>query len=245
MDYTIRITKISAWLLLTAMLVLPVQAQAPYRNPQQQHQVQGINPKILIKAKDALKQMQSKTPPIVIDVRSRYEYDQEHIKGAISYPYENIRMNNKFTFAKNKTLICYCGCPHHLSGLSAEILINHGYKNVKVIDEGFWVWKQLKYPVAVGKSGPARKTSMEIRGQIHTAQGAPVSGRDIFLRHQASGQLEATRTNAQGKFVMHLHFSGVKPQDAVQFSLDQQQIKTLPYQQLASQAQHIRLTQGR
>lgn len=210
--------------LLTFACLAPASlAQAPFRQDPgaaQQQPSSDIDPKLLIKAKTAFDLLEKTNPPLLIDVRSRPEFNAEHIRGAISYPFTTIKMTNEYPFAKERNLLLYCGCPHHLSGMSAEILAQKGYKTIHVIDEGYWGWKQMGLPVFVNPDAPPQ-TSMSIKGQVKSA-GLAVANKDILLTHLASGQLEATRTDAEGRFTMHLHFGGVEPQDRVIFEIDDQ-----------------------
>lgn len=209
-------------LLLGSTLALscltPAMAQAPLRQDASQAPAQDIDPAILIKAKVAFDLLSKPNPPLLIDVRSRPEFNNEHILGAISYPYTTFKMSNEYPFAKDRNLLLYCGCPHHLSGMSAEILEQKGYKNIHVIDEGYWGWKSMGLPIFLNPDAPPQ-TSMKIQGQVKSGQMA-IANKDILLTHQASGQLEATRTDAEGRFVMHLHFSGVNDADKVIFEID-------------------------
>lgn len=43
---------------------------------------------------------------VLIDLRSKEEYQQGHIKGAINLPYEELEQN--FPYGKEKTVILYC-----------------------------------------------------------------------------------------------------------------------------------------
>lgn len=207
-------------------------AQAPLREDPgaQSAPPQGIDPKILIKAKTAYALLQKAKPPLLIDVRSRPEFNAEHIRGAISYPFTTIKMTAEYPFAKDRNLLLYCGCPHHLSGMSAEILSQKGYKDVHVIDEGYWGWKAMGLPVFKNPDAP-KQISMAIQGQVKQGDVA-VAYKDIFLLHPATGQLEATRTDAAGHFAMHLHFGGTTPQDPVLFQMDDQTIKQMALAEL-------------
>jgi rhodanese-related sulfurtransferase len=218
-----------------------VNAQAPYRNPpaqQQGHDHAEIDPKFLIKAKQVHPLNESKKA-LLVDVRSKYEFDEEHIKNAISYPYQAISMASKFTFPKDKMLVMYCGCPHHLSGMSAEILRKNGYTNVRVIDEGYFGWKSQGFPVVAGKKegAPKRRVSMDVSGKVMFAANQPAVHHDILLEHAKTGQLEATRTDAQGNFKMTLHFSGVEASDRLNFKLTNGVISTLSMRELKAQPQ--------
>lgn len=205
-------------------LGLPGLAQAPFRDTSQQHDHQEIDPKILIKA-TAAHELLTHKKAVFVDVRSRPEYNAEHIQGALSYPYQLIKMTEKYPFEKKQKLILYCGCPHHLSGLSADILKMRGYQDVHVIDEGYFGWKAQGFPVMVNPQAP-EKISMNVEGKVMLGK-LPAVYRDIFLLHPESGQLEATRTDAQGNFRMALHFGGVTPDDKVVFQMFERDLKTL------------------
>jgi len=213
-------------LLLTGALLAPGSlAQAPYReappangahSPNDGHDHYDIDPRLLIKAQAAYELLKTRAP-LVVDVRSRVEYNAEHIQGSISYPYSVIRMGSQFPFPKERKLFLYCGCPHHLSGLSAEVLKQKGYQDVHVIDEGYWGWKAMGFPVVVNPNAP-KQISMDVEGTVLSA-AEPVVYQDIFLLHPETGQLEATRTDAEGRFKMALHFRGLGPDDQLMFQM--------------------------
>lgn len=200
-------------LLGTTLFTSASLAQAPLREPAAKTQNhQEIDPKILLKAKDAF-ELLAKKEAVFIDVRSRTEFNAEHIEGAISFPYTVIRMTDNYPFKKDQKLVLYCGCPHHLSGLSAEELKKKGYPDVSVIDEGYFGWKALKYPIFLNPNAPERM-SMSIEGTL-SRDSEKQAFEDVFLLHPETGQLEATRTDAQGRFSMTLHFRGLSDADKV------------------------------
>lgn len=220
-------------LLLTsacAFAILTLSAQAPFRTAPEQQQQQNhsaeIDPQLLVAAKDALAMLKSKEG-IFVDVRSRFEYNAEHIHNAISFPYKAISMTNRFPFPKDKELIMYCGCPHHLSGMSAEILKKQGYSRVKVINEGYWGWKQMGYPIVQGPPEALKRISQSIDGRLVDARQQPVAYRDVFVEHLPTGQLEATRTDAQGNFRMQLHFAAVAPGEKLAVGLSNKTLARL------------------
>lgn len=93
----------------------------------------------------------NKGAAVFIDARSRAEYDAGHIKGAISLPYREADW--KFVDAmagvsEESALITYCdGETCELSMELAVFLRNAGYKNVKVLSNGWSAWKQNNLPV--------------------------------------------------------------------------------------------------
>jgi len=92
---------------------------------------------------------------VFIDARSRAEYDAGHVKGAKSLPYKEADL--KFIEAmagvsEESAIITYCdGETCELSMELAVFLRNAGYKNVKVLSNGWSAWKQNSLPVDNGK----------------------------------------------------------------------------------------------
>ncbi len=87
---------------------------------------------------------------LFVDARSKGEYIQSHIKGAVSIPVgsaeQSIRkLGDKL---KGKILVSYChgvGC--HLSDKTAYKLFEAGYRNVLIFFGGWNEWTQANYPV--------------------------------------------------------------------------------------------------
>jgi len=90
-----------------------------------------------------------------IDARSGEEYDAGHIKGAVSLPYKEA--DSKFVevmsgISEERAIITYCdGQTCELSTELALFLRDTGYKNVKILSNGWTVWKQKGLPVETGK----------------------------------------------------------------------------------------------
>ncbi|MFO7665237.1 MAG: rhodanese-like domain-containing protein [Desulfobacterales bacterium] len=88
---------------------------------------------------------------VFIDARSLSEYDAGHVKGAKSLPYKEADW--KFAEAmtgisEESAVITYCdGETCELSMELALFLRHAGYKNVKVLSNGWSVWKQNGLPV--------------------------------------------------------------------------------------------------
>ncbi len=235
--------KLAALLIcLAGLQIAPVLAQAPFREqPQDEHNhQQEIDPAILIKAK-AASELLKKNKALFVDVRSRPEFNAEHIQGAISYPYTVIKTAKDLPFKPADKVILYCGCPHHLSGLSADILKQKGFKDVHVIDEGYWGWKEFGLPVMVNPDAPT-KVSMDIEGRA-SQNGQPLVYKDVFLLHPETGQLEATRTDREGNFRMALHFRGLDLSEQVVFQIQDRDLQRLSLAELESKFIELDLPQ--
>ena len=115
------------------------------------------------------------TPAQIIDVRSRPEYLERHIKGAVSISLDTLELRAG-EVSRQGLVVVYCACPHHLASLAYGKLQGMGYRNVKVLDEGLPGWVQAGLPTegsqakgpfvphgdetyrAVGVEPPARTT---------------------------------------------------------------------------------------
>ncbi|MBI4801376.1 MAG: hypothetical protein HY796_02520 [Elusimicrobia bacterium] len=99
-----------------------------------------------------------KSAPIVVDVRSGYDFEKKHILGAVNAPYNAI---DKAGLPKDSELVLYCGnekCP--LSHLAAKTLEGAGYKNVKVLAGGLDEWKKKGFKVEAGGQVKQKKPAV-------------------------------------------------------------------------------------
>lgn len=197
-----------------------VQSPTPVQQAQdpEMHGESNFKPNF-IKA-DYLHQILDKHEKLYLfDVRGDASYNESHIKGALSKPIP-ITPALVMGVPKDAKIVTYCGCPHHLSSIAAEQLTKMGYKDVHVLDEGFWYWKDHKYPLTQGKGATNAKISeLNISGNL--MKGAqPVSGKDIYIKHMKTGQLEATRTDKNGYYDMKFHIYNYKSKDDFKFYVD-------------------------
>jgi rhodanese-related sulfurtransferase len=151
--------------------------------------------------------------PYIFDVRSKPSFEKSHIESSFSMPYgktDDQMLANTSGLSLDSEIITYCGCPRHLSTLSAKDLTERGYTNVKVLYEGFWHWKDSGYPTLVSDA-TAQLTQLRFAGSVASSD-IPVSGIDIFLKHP-SGQLEAAITDLKGEFQIEFHLYDYKDAD--------------------------------
>lgn len=139
------------------------------------------------------------------DARGPEQYENSHIVGSVLSPApEDMRDSSDpvLKWGKRDRIVCYCGCPHHLSSIRASYLIENGYENVYVIDEGFFEWRDLDYPVT-GGDGDIREFVVE--GRVD----ARYAGENAWVRPVDSEQLESTNVQADGSFALHCKFVDV------------------------------------
>lgn len=106
---------------------------------------------------DELKVLRDQNKKVVLlDVREKNEYDEEHIDGAIHFPKSKFDKNDPVTeeilknVRKTDLIVTYCGSGHR-SGWVARELQKKGYRRVQNLD-GISFWKQ-KYETVKGPKG--------------------------------------------------------------------------------------------
>ncbi|WP_435320808.1 rhodanese-like domain-containing protein [Haloarchaeobius sp. TZWSO28] len=148
------------------------------------------------------------------DARGMAQYRNEHVYGAVSSPAGSpVDISPVADWSQSDRIICYCGCPHHLSSVRAAELQQAGYSNVFVIDEGYYEWKGLDYPV-VGENVSERRT-YRIRGRVRPEH----QGEMVWVREVGSDRMEAAPIQADGSFSVHVKFADVTGQTRVTVEL--------------------------
>jgi rhodanese-related sulfurtransferase len=83
---------------------------------------------------------------VIVDVREKDEWDEEHIPGAIHLSRGTIELDIEERVPDlNQTIITHCGGGGR-SALAAENLQKMGYKNVRSMAGGFKAWKATGLP---------------------------------------------------------------------------------------------------
>ena len=137
-----------------------------------------------------------------VDARGEGQYQDAHVAGAAWSPAPDGREDDPVSaWSAGDRIVCYCGCPHHLSSLRASSLISAGYEEVYVIDEGFHAWLDAGYPVE--GSGVENQASYVIRGRADARH----AGRPVYAVHEATDQREAAFVGEDGSYELTLHFT--------------------------------------
>ncbi len=83
---------------------------------------------------------------VIVDVREKDEWDEEHIPDAIHLSRGTIELEIEEKVPDpNAFIICHCGGGGR-SALAAESLQKMGYKNVRSMAGGFKAWKAAGLP---------------------------------------------------------------------------------------------------
>jgi len=140
---------------------------------------------------------------IVLDTRSRAEFDAGHIPGAhnLDVPVAQAVAAAEKMVGGNKgaALVLYCNGPFcQASRRTAEQLVAAGFTNVRRYQLGIPVWRALGGPTAVALGGVARvfgadKTAVFIDARTpgEFAQGTLPGAKNAPLEDVASGKLKA------------------------------------------------------
>jgi phage shock protein E len=134
--------KITAAFLTVLMMYLVACGQAP--TPVEQSNSE-------ITATELSERIAAGSAPLILDVRSRKEYDAGHLPGALLVPHDEFLDQPAATLAmlpsdKNTEIALHCHSGKR-AGMVDEVLQQAGYTNVRLL-EGDWVgWQAGNYPV--------------------------------------------------------------------------------------------------
>jgi rhodanese-related sulfurtransferase len=90
---------------------------------------------------DLLKKIQEKNAPVIVDVRSRDEYERDHLPGAVHIPFYSISSGLKdLNHTKHEQIVLYCehGPRAGLAGLSLYV---QGYEQVYSLEGHMQGWR--------------------------------------------------------------------------------------------------------
>ena len=99
-------------------------------------------------AKELQKQLKSKNPPAVLDVRSGMEYRMGHIPGALHLPFWKVIFRLGGSLPKDKSarlvLLCESGARAELVG---SMLAKRGYSKIEYLAGDMPGWRQANLPI--------------------------------------------------------------------------------------------------
>lgn len=86
---------------------------------------------------------------VVVDIRTKAEYDKGHIAGAVHLPMEKIQKNDlsKLEKSKSKPIIVVCNAGLSASG-AANSLFKAGFADVCILQGGMNTWYGASLPVS-------------------------------------------------------------------------------------------------
>lgn len=115
----------------------------------------------MVSPQDALA-LAKKNPQVkFLDVRSQFEFDQDHIKDAINVPIDTFsaKVNDLIKFRQTYIVMCFSGTR---AAMAADMLIQAGASDVIVLDGSMKRWLKEKLPVIKGESGISLERQIRI-----------------------------------------------------------------------------------
>ena len=100
-----------------------------------------------MKANELLKRIQSKSAPVVLDVRTGIEFKRGHVPGAINAPPRKVLLKTaKLPKDTSAELVIYC--EHGPRAMIAKkLLALRGYKNSSLLEGHMLRWKKAGLPL--------------------------------------------------------------------------------------------------
>lgn len=98
---------------------------------------------------ELLRQLQTEKPPLVVDVRTRGEYDRDHVPGAVHIPFYSIRSGlSRAGFPKKDPVVLYCEHGPR-AGIAGFTLFLFGYDNVHSLEGHMKGWRTKEFPIEI------------------------------------------------------------------------------------------------
>lgn len=99
-------------------------------------------------APDALMaQITDGAPPVILDVRSKQEFDSGHVPGAIHVPFWQVRQHwERFASARELPVVVYCGHGPR-AYMAGALLRRRGFTNVVYLSGHMKRWKDRHLPL--------------------------------------------------------------------------------------------------
>ncbi len=96
---------------------------------------------------ELLIQIEKGNAPVIVDVRSNFEYQKSHVPGALHIPFWSTFSTNKLeNVAKTDLIILYCEHGPR-AGVAKLAFYLSGFKNLKYLSGHMTGWKKLGLPV--------------------------------------------------------------------------------------------------
>ena len=106
----------------------------------------------LISPKEAHGLLTGKNPPLLVDVRTKAEFESGHLQKALNVPLDEFAggayAEKIGETAKDDLIIVFCRSGRR-SGIAYDILIKDGYTNVKNVEGGIIAWKDAELPIVI------------------------------------------------------------------------------------------------
>lgn len=102
--------------------------------------IKQIEPQALFKL------MEKQQVPLIIDVRSKDEFKQGHLQGAINIPYDSLFEYKQLDAYKAQEIIVYCRSGRRAQ-VASNVLQDKGFNKLADLNGHLLLWQKLKYPL--------------------------------------------------------------------------------------------------
>jgi rhodanese-related sulfurtransferase len=107
------------------------------------------DPKTHITQSALLQQMQESSPPIIIDVRSEYEYQAGHIPTALHIQFWNTFSTEQLqNYSATQPLVLYCEHGPR-AGIAKWGLSMQGFENIRYLQGHMRAWRKAGLPISL------------------------------------------------------------------------------------------------
>jgi rhodanese-related sulfurtransferase len=98
-----------------------------------------------------VEQIAAGTAPPVLDVRSRAEFEQGHVPGAIHIPFWQVAARtDQLSTHTDREIVVYCGHGPR-AYIAGALLRSRGFRHVTYLAGHFTEWRALNLPMQVDK----------------------------------------------------------------------------------------------
>jgi rhodanese-related sulfurtransferase len=102
-----------------------------------------------ISAKSLIEQINSNSAPLILDVRSKREFDLGHVPGARHVPFWQMSAKAETLFEfRERPIVVYCGHGPR-AYIAGAALRRQGFKQVAHLAGHMKKWKSMRLPLAV------------------------------------------------------------------------------------------------
>jgi rhodanese-related sulfurtransferase len=99
-----------------------------------------------VSAKEALNMIRD-SEPLILDVRTPFEYRQGHIENSVLIPVQELQSRLKdLDVHKRRDILIYCATGNR-STVASKILIDSGFERIVNMRHGIYEWHRKHYPV--------------------------------------------------------------------------------------------------
>jgi len=128
----------------------------------------------MISAREAQSLIQKDSNVKFLDVRSAFEFVQMHIEDSINIPIDMLSAKISDLSKANNQYIVFCRTGNR-SPMAADMLIQAGLHNVKVMDGGISRWQKERLPVIKGEGGMSLERQIRLIAGILVLTGVLLS----------------------------------------------------------------------